>query len=98
MHPITAARSARANDWRESARCRGTDPNLFFHPDNERSAARRERFERAKKICDSCTVKWRCAEFAIESGEDYGTWGGMSEDDRAVLLAMREGGSRPAVS
>ncbi len=77
-------------DWRNLARCRNSDPELFFHPDGESPPSRRRRLATARDICASCSVKWDCASFALERGEDFGIWGGMSEADRAVLFAIQD--------
>ena len=54
-------------EWQESARCRSMDSSVFFHPDNERGRARRQREQRAKEICQQCPVKAPCAAFALLS-------------------------------
>ncbi|MCV7252841.1 WhiB family transcriptional regulator [Mycobacterium hackensackense] len=77
-------------DWRNRARCRDSDPDLFFHPDGERSQARRRRLALAREICTTCPVKWECAGFALDNGEDFGIWGGMSETDRARLFLIQD--------
>jgi len=35
-------------------------------------------------------VKWECAGFALDNGEDFGIWGGMSETDRATLFLIQD--------
>lgn len=69
-------------DWQLSARCRGMDPGIFFHPDGERGPARLTRELRAKAICATCPVIAQCAAHALKVHEPYGVWGGLSEDDR----------------
>lgn len=80
----------RVIDWRHLARCRESDPDLFFHPDGERSHSRRRRLEIARQVCATCPVTWDCARFALGSGELFGTWGGMSETDRAKFFVIHE--------
>jgi WhiB family redox-sensing transcriptional regulator len=36
----------------------------------------------AKAICDSCIVRQQCLHWAIETNQDIGVWGGLSEDER----------------
>lgn len=36
----------------------------------------------ARQVCASCPVKQECLEYAIESGEQYGIWGGMNAKER----------------
>lgn len=74
-----------AADWRERARCRTEDPDLFFHPDGERAAARKTRLRRAQGVCAECSVMEHCRDFALSTFEGFGVWGGMSEDDRIAL-------------
>jgi WhiB family redox-sensing transcriptional regulator len=69
--------------WQEHAACRGVDPQLFFHPQNERGAARRRRDQAAKSVCAQCSVRAECADYALRAHEPYGIWGGLSEEDRA---------------
>jgi WhiB family transcriptional regulator, redox-sensing transcriptional regulator len=69
-------------DWQMHAECRDVDGSLFFHPDNERGAARENRLVAAKTVCGQCAVREECLEYALESGERHGIWGGLSEDER----------------
>jgi WhiB family redox-sensing transcriptional regulator len=70
------------DDWRLQASCRGQDPSQFFHPEGERGRMRDERIVLAKEICRTCDVLMRCREWALETNQEYGIWGGMSEAER----------------
>jgi WhiB family redox-sensing transcriptional regulator len=74
--------------WQDHGSCRTSDPTLFFHPQNERGAARRSRVQAAKSVCASCPVQTECADYAIRSREPYGIWGGMSEEEREEIYAV----------
>lgn len=69
--------------WQLDAACQGMI-EVFFHPDGERGRARARREALAKQICRSCPVLLACRRHAFEVDEPYGTWGGMSETDRAA--------------
>ncbi|MFN2590925.1 MAG: WhiB family transcriptional regulator [Actinomycetota bacterium] len=66
--------------WRNEARCRELDPDLFFA-----AGSRSER--RAKAICSRCPVASECLAFAIETGVDAGVWGGLSSRERKRIPA-----------
>jgi WhiB family redox-sensing transcriptional regulator len=68
--------------WRQSAACRGVDPEIFY-PASEEEA------EVAKAVCASCGVRQACLEFALASRERDGVWGGATEKDRRRLLRQR---------
>ena len=67
------------------AACRHVETAVFFPPDGERPAHRDARETHAKAICGGCPVIGQCATYAIQYGERYGVWGGMSERERAAL-------------
>ena len=69
--------------WRNRAACLGEDPELFF-PDGNTGPALLQT-EEAKAVCHRCEVAATCLKWAIESGQDYGVWGGMSEYERRAL-------------
>jgi WhiB family redox-sensing transcriptional regulator len=68
--------------WQAKANCMGVDPDLFFP---ERGASTRE----AKEVCRGCVVRDNCLEYALENGEKFGIWGGMSERERRRLRRAR---------
>jgi WhiB family redox-sensing transcriptional regulator len=74
--------------WQLEAACRGMDSAAFFHPTEERPAARRERLVAAKKVCAACPVVSECLSHALTTREPYGIWGGLSEIERADLLGL----------
>jgi WhiB family redox-sensing transcriptional regulator len=67
-------------DWRHNAACRDADPELFFPIGNTGPALLQ--IEEAKRVCHRCPVMESCLHWAIDSGQDAGVWGGLSEDER----------------
>ena len=70
-------------DWRSRAACLDKDPELFFPVGNTGPALLQ--IEEAKSVCRRCQVQDTCLQWAIESGQDAGVWGGLSEDERRAL-------------
>jgi WhiB family redox-sensing transcriptional regulator len=70
-------------DWRHEAACREVDPELFFPIGNTGPALLQ--IDEAKQVCRRCSVMDECLRWAIDSGQDAGVWGGMSEDERRAL-------------
>lgn len=71
-------------DWRHQAVCRGEKPDLFFPNGNTGPALLQT--EEAKAVCHRrCPVRDECLHWALESGQDFGVWGGLSEDERRAL-------------
>jgi WhiB family redox-sensing transcriptional regulator len=67
-------------NWQEYAACREEDPELFFPTGNTGPA--KKQIEEAKAICARCPAIGHCALYALERGENFGVWGGMSETER----------------
>ena len=75
------------DDWQDGANCLGVDPDLFFP---ERGASTRE----AKEVCRGCIVRRQCLEFALQNGEKFGIWGGLSERERRRIRRQRAQAAR----
>lgn len=69
--------------WRRSALCRDTDPELFFPIGTTGQALLQ--ISRAKEVCCECPVKFECLDFAMETNQDTGIWGGTSEEERRQM-------------
>lgn len=72
-----------SSDWRHRAACRDEDPELFFPVGNTGPALLQ--IEDAKAVCRRCDVADQCLQWALESGQDAGVWGGASEDERRAM-------------
>lgn len=70
-------------DWRHRAICRDEDPELFFPVGTSGPAI--AQIQTAKAVCGRCPVASECLAWALESGQDAGVWGGLSEDERRAL-------------
>lgn len=71
-------------DWREQSSCSQIDPELFY-PDKENHLSPKT----AKKVCAGCPVIDQCLDWALETREKHGIWGGLTETERNVLLKNR---------
>lgn len=70
-------------DWRNYAACLAQDYELFFPIGTTGPAL--VQIEAAKAVCRSCEVRETCLSWAMESGQDAGIWGGLSEVERRAL-------------
>jgi WhiB family redox-sensing transcriptional regulator len=77
------ALSLASHDWRDSAACQDTDPDLFFPVGTTGPAI--DQIEAAKSVCRQCAVQAECLEFALATNQDSGVWGGTSEEERRKL-------------
>jgi WhiB family transcriptional regulator, redox-sensing transcriptional regulator len=68
--------------WQELALCAQVDPELFFPDKGESSRP-------AKRVCGACEVRAECLHDALDRGERFGVWGGLSERERRVLERER---------
>jgi WhiB family transcriptional regulator, redox-sensing transcriptional regulator len=74
--------------WQVKAACRGPQAAVFFPPSHfERKDEKREREERAKGICATCSVREPCLDYAVKIREPHGIWGGLNELERKQLLS-----------
>lgn len=74
-------------DWRDRSACLEEDPELFFPIGNTGPALLQ--IEQAKTVCRRCEVRDTCLQWALETGQDAGVWGGLSEDERRALKRRR---------
>ncbi|MGW5736653.1 MULTISPECIES: WhiB family transcriptional regulator [Streptomyces] len=65
--------------WRQAA-CAREDPDLFFPVGT--SGPAEEDLMAAKRVCHGCPVLKRCRNWALETGQAAGVWGGLGEDER----------------
>jgi len=93
MHSTALNYEARGS-WAARGACRHADPELFFPVAPAGSAL--AQLARAKKVCARCPVRTPCLEFALETGQDFGVWGGTSEQERRVMRRSRRRKSRAA--
>ena len=80
---ILASSLALANadyTWRAQAICRDTDPDLVFPVGTTGQAL--VQIAMAKQVCGECPVSRACLEYALETNQDSGIWGGLDEEQR----------------
>jgi WhiB family redox-sensing transcriptional regulator len=75
--------------WRDHALCRDTDPELFFPVGTTGIAL--VQIDKARQVCRECTVRGECLEYALDTNQDSGIWGGLSEEERRVIRRQRRG-------
>lgn len=72
--------SRREPDWRDASACRREDPDLFA-PDGT-TGKWVGVIAQAKAICNRCPVRPTCLQWALDTRQESGIWGGLTEDER----------------
>lgn len=73
--------------WRDHALCRDTDPELFFPVGTTGMAL--VQIDKARQVCGECGVRAECLDYALDTNQDSGIWGGLSEEERRVIRRQR---------
>jgi WhiB family redox-sensing transcriptional regulator len=79
---ITTLPPIPSGTWRNLARCRGVNPEIF-HPVNEDDG------DAAKAVCELCPVREPCLEYALTAREKDGIWGGLTARERRRVIRQR---------
>lgn len=71
------------SDWRARAACLDRDPEIWFPVGASGPALLQA--EQAKAVCRRCSVIDQCLRWALDRPEEFGIWGGLTEDERRAL-------------
>lgn len=75
----------RPGDWVHQAVCTQTDPELFW-PENSNPRG----IKAAQEICLTCPVISDCLQYAIDTKQNQGIWGGLTPAGRRAWSQMTE--------
>ena len=79
--------------WHDEAAClTAPDPEIFFPAGTTGGAA--GQIVAAKAVCAQCPVRTQCLEFALTSRQDFGVWGGLTEEERRPRRRSRQRAAR----
>jgi WhiB family redox-sensing transcriptional regulator len=82
-------------NWRDEAECLHTDPELFFPVGTSGPAL--IQIQEAKSVCRRCPALYECLEWALDSAQETGIWGGTDERERNLIRRRRSRATqRPA--
>lgn len=76
--------------WIHEGACREESPELFFPVGT--SGPAQAQIAEAKAVCLRCPVRSECLGWALESGQEFGVWGGLDENERRALKKGRAAG------
>ncbi len=88
------ALGAADDEWRDGALCRDTDPGLFFPVGTTGNAL--VQIDRAREVCNECRVAEDCLTYALDTNQDSGIWGGLTEEERRIIRRERVAAARAA--
>jgi hypothetical protein len=96
---LFAELAAQTPNWQALGACRIEDADLWFPVGQSREALEQE--AEAKAVCYRCPVIDRCLSWALETRQDVGVWGGLSEEERRRMHKRKRpvyrGGEQTAV-
>lgn len=85
LAPVVDRPRETAAGWRSDAECLQVDPELFF-PISEKPGPQ---VDAAKAVCMGCPVRPECLDWALQTRQEHGIWGGTTSDERRSLRRRR---------
>lgn len=83
-------------EWQTHAACRDQGLTNTFFPEHDpkqnrsvNNSAMQRQAKEAQAICEGCTVRQECLDYALLSNEKYGVWGGVTVRGRRGLRPGR---------
>ena len=72
-------------DWDQAA-CNGLDTGIFFDHEDTRGEKRAKLLNNARSICATCTIRTGCLDYALDTAQQFGVWGGLTAPERTEIL------------
>ncbi|MER7806126.1 WhiB family transcriptional regulator [Streptomyces sp900116325] len=69
--------------WHDQGVCATTDPAIFFPEPGGSSAP-------AKRTCMACPVRTQCLDYALDTRQHWGVWGGLDQNELRRLIRARQ--------
>lgn len=79
-----------SRDWRDEGACVGQPAVLWYANEPSSEANGTAMYREGKRICESCPVQHECLEWALDTKEAFGLWGGVTPRGRSKLLRERD--------
>lgn len=76
-------------EFMDRALCAEVDAEIFY-PEQVGSV------RAAKEVCKACDVRAECLAYALDTHEQWGVWGGLTERQRAKVRRERDDETRAA--
>ncbi len=90
LNPGMAIESIHSSEWWNEAECVHYVGQVDFFP------ARGESARDAKAVCNRCSVREQCLEYALRCDPLCGVWGGLSERERRQMKRDRRNAAAAA--
>jgi WhiB family redox-sensing transcriptional regulator len=83
---------ADVTEWDQAA-CKGQEIGIFFDHEDVRGEKRAASLAIARGICAQCRIRRTCLNYAIDTGQQFGVWGGLTAAERTdLVVASNRGG------
>jgi WhiB family redox-sensing transcriptional regulator len=76
-------------DWDQAA-CNGLDTGIFFDHEDSRGEKRAKSLAAARSICTTCTIRNACLNYAVDSAQAFGVWGGLTAAERSEIIGATQ--------
>ena len=71
-------------EWMDDAICKGMGCEYFFPIETKGDTAKLNNAI-VKAICEQCIVRHECLDYALDTNQKFGIWGGLTESERSNL-------------
>jgi WhiB family redox-sensing transcriptional regulator len=72
-------------DWDQAA-CNGLDTGIFFDHEDTRGEKRATSLAAARSVCATCTIRSACLDYAVDTVQAFGVWGGLTAAERSEII------------
>ncbi len=70
---------------RKDGACMGSSIGTFY-PETYKTAGDKKKIAAAKLVCSNCVLQPACLEYALETRQKNGIWGGATEKERKRMI------------
>lgn len=66
--------------------CQGQNMTNMFYPETESNFNDKQKIVLARRACGNCALEGACLEYALDTRQKFGFWGGKTEKERRRII------------